>query len=448
MNSLTQILERIDSKKRDYALYNFKQTENNALTTFFDLAQEFDSIEDFCSLCVAIPKGFFDLDAKLYLIDPKTNDLSLTAATEDTGYQLHTPPLYEIVPDENLFYTNTKHLVLIIRGKTMLIDQLPFKTKDDILGLLEVYPAVDLSPHSKLFLEKYANRIGYNIHNKFLIEKNIEHLKFIRSLVADIEHNIIAPNIIYKLFLKHIRKNIEKNIALENEVSEHAKKSSDDRDFLENLSSELNDTNRGLMEELENIEKHYKNMSLFLETLLRRSHFDKGHLTLLTKKCYMNRDVVQPQLERFLDRFKRMSIAVNYQLSGIPDQETISVVDVGLMAQVYANLFSNALKYTEEIVTDSGENKKYISYGHEIIRDYFGPGKDGIKYNVFSTGPHILPGERTKIFEDDFRGSNVLNRPGTGHGLAFTKIAVELHGGIVGYEPTQYGNNFFLILPR
>ncbi len=448
MNSLTQILERIDSKKRDYALYNFKQTENNALTTFFDLAQEFDSIEDFCSLCVAIPKGFFDLDAKLYLIDPKTNDLSLTAATEDTGYQLHTPPLYEIVPDENLFYTNTKHLVLIIRGKTMLIDQLPFKTKDDILGLLEVYPAVDLSPHSKLFLEKYANRIGYNIHNKFLIEKNIEHLKFIRSLVADIEHNIIAPNIIYKLFLKHIRKNIEKNIVLENEVSEHAKKSSDGRDFLENLSSELNDTNRGLMEELENIEKHYKNMSLFLETLLRRSHFDKGHLTLLTKKCYMNRDVVQPQLERFLDRFKRMSIAVNYQLSGIPDQETISVVDVGLMAQVYANLFSNALKYTEEIVTDSGENKKYVSYGHEIIRDYFGPGKDGIKYNVFSTGPHILPGERTKIFEDDFRGSNVLNRPGTGHGLAFTKIAVELHGGIVGYEPTQYGNNFFLILPR
>ena len=94
MNSLSHILERIDEKKRDYALYNFKQTENNALTTFFDLAQEFDSIEDFCDLCVAIPKGFFDLDARLYLIDPKTNDLSLTAATEDAGYQLaHTSSL-------------------------------------------------------------------------------------------------------------------------------------------------------------------------------------------------------------------------------------------------------------------------------------------------------------------------------------------------------------------
>jgi len=95
----------------------------------------------------------------------------------------------------------------------MFIDQLPFKTKDDILGLLEVYPAEELGPHSELFLEKYANRIGYNIHNKFMIEKNIEHLKFIRSLVADIEHNIIAPNIIYKLFLKHMRRKIEKNIA-------------------------------------------------------------------------------------------------------------------------------------------------------------------------------------------------------------------------------------------
>jgi len=53
---------------------------------------------------------------------------------------------------------------------------------------------------------------------------------------------------------------------------------------MEDLRSELNEINRGLMEELENIEKHYKNTSLFLETLLRRSHFDKGRLTLLTKK--------------------------------------------------------------------------------------------------------------------------------------------------------------------
>lgn len=449
MDSLLRILERIDSKKLDYALYNFRQTENNALTTFFDLAQELDSLEDFYSLCVAIPKGYFDLDAKLYLIDPKTNNLSLTASTENSVNQLHTPPPYEIVPNENLFYTNNKKsLALIIRGKTTIINQLPFKTKGDILGLLEVYPATKLNPHSELFLEKYANRIGYNIHNKFVIEKNIEHLKFIRSLVTDIEHNVIAPNIIYKLFLNHLRKKIEKNIELEKDIAAYVKKASGDRAGHEQILSELNEINRGLMEELENIEKHYKNMSLFLETLFRRSHFDKGRFTLLTKQCYINKEIVQPQLERFIDRFKNMGISVNYQLSGIPDQEIISVVDVGLMAQVYSNLFSNALKYTDEIITETGEKKKYISYGHEIIMNYFGPGKDGIKYNVFSTGRHIPHEEREKIFEDNYRGSNILNRPGTGHGLAFIKTTVELHGGLAGYEPTQYGNNFFLILPR
>src|SRR5208337_3812843 len=87
----------------------------------------------------------------------------------------------------------------------LIIDQLPFKTTDDVLGLLVVYPADSLNLHRVFFFEKYANRIGFNIHNRFLVEKNVEHLKFIRTLVADIEHNVIVPNMIYKLFLGRLR---------------------------------------------------------------------------------------------------------------------------------------------------------------------------------------------------------------------------------------------------
>jgi len=446
MASLNEILQRIKSKDVDYSRYRFSGTEATAFMTFFDLAQELDGIEDFSLLCVAIPKGFFGLEARLYLVDPRINKLALFSKTEGEGAGLHAPPPDEVGPHEHPYLTSNKSLVLTIRGKEPLIDDLPFETRGNVLGLLEIYPLKEKNPHRTLFFEKYANRIGFNLHNRFLVEKNIEHLRFIRSLVADIEHNIIAPNMVYKLYLKHLRRKILKNIEIEQRIS--AAREPGEEIATEHLLAELNEVNHGLVDELENLEKHYQNMSLFLETLFRRSHFDKGRLTLIKKPCNMKKNVVQPQLERYADQFRNMGIAIDDRLSGIPDEEVISVVDIGLMAQVYTNLFSNALKYTEEVVTHDGERKKYISYGREEIRDFFGPGKDGIKYNVFNTGPHIPDEERSRIFEDEYRGSNAADKPGTGHGLAFIKNAVEIHGGVVGYEPTQYGNNFYFILPK
>ncbi|GBD96248.1 MAG TPA: sensor histidine kinase [Nitrospirae bacterium] len=448
MGDMKYIIERVEGKKSDYQEYNFTQKENDALKTFFDLSQEFDDIENFYDLCVAIPKCFFNLDARLYTVDPKIHTLALIAKTEDGRYELNSPPPDDIKPAEEPYYTGNNSLILTIRGKEPLIEELPFKVKDDVLGLLEIYPVRDLTEHRELFFQKYANRIGFNIHNRLLVEKNIEHLRFIRSLVADIEHNIIVPNMVYKLFLRGLKRKIEKNVELEKDFFSKSTAGLCNEACMNNFIKEFNDINQGLNEELENIEKHYKNMSLFIETLFRKSHFDQGRLTLRSKPCNMKKDVVQPQLERYIEQFKRMGITVDDRFSGIPEAEIITVVDVGLIAQVYANLFSNAVKYTQEVVTETGEKKKYVSYGREVIKDFFEPGKDGIKFNVFSTGPHIPPEERDKIFEEEYRASNVLNQPGTGHGLSFIKNAVEIHGGTVGYEATQYGNNFYFILPK
>ena len=447
MYKIKEIIERTNRKKADYERYDFTKQQNAALKTFFDLAQEFDSIEDFYKLCVAIPKSFFDKEARLYIVDPKLQSLVLITKTDKEGPELNNPPAGNIKAAEEPYYTNGS-LILTIRGKQLLIEELPFEVEDDVLGLLEIYPVDKLGEHCQLFFQKYANRIGFNIHNRFLVEKNIEHLRFIRTLVADIEHNIIVPNMVYKLYLRGLRRNVAKSIALEREFFEKSKAGVCDEDCMKNYTHELADNNMGLTNELENIEKHHKNMSLFIETLFRKSHFDQGHLTIRTKPCNMKKDVVQPQLERFIDRFKQIGISTDDRLSGIPDAEIISVVDVGLIAQVYANFFSNALKYTEEITTESNEKKKYISYGHEIIKDYFGPGSDGVKYNVFSTGPHIPEIDRYRLYDEEYRGTNVTTQPGTGHGLSFIKTAIEIHGGIVGYEPTQYGNNFYFILPK
>ncbi len=442
MTSLAHILERIEAKKADYDTYNFTHTESTAFKSFFDLAQEYDNLEDFYNLCVAIPKGFFSLEARLYVIDPDTGDFPMVASTGEGRPGLRPP----FAPPQDGHVYHDDSLVLGIKGKQILLDQLPFQAKDNVLGLLEVYPAAGMDVHNELFFEKFANRIGFNIHNRFIVEKNIEHLRFIRLLVSDIEHNIIVPNMVYKLYLRNLKGLITKNLDIEKRLVGHAGEEKSEK--LSAMLREMSEINHYLTEELGNLEKHYANMSLFLETLLRRSHFDKGRLTLRTKPCRMKEDVVQPQLERYASQFRDMGITVDDRFSGIPESDIITVVDVGLMAQVYANLFSNAVKYTEEVTDGSGQKKKYISYGRQIIRDYFGPGMDGIKYNVFSTGPHMKPEDRGKIYEDGFRGSNAEGRPGTGHGLAFIKNIIELHGGVAGYEATHSGNNFFFILHK
>jgi signal transduction histidine kinase len=123
------------------------------------------------------------------------------------------------------------------------------------------------------------------------------------------------------------------------------------------------------------------------------------------------------------------------------------MVDKGLLAQVYANLFSNAVKYTEEIIDEMGNPRKTVAYGREIIDDYFGPNQRGVKFNVFTTGRHLSANEVAGLFSEGFRGHNSLQKPGTGHGLSFIKHVIELHGGQVGYEATGQGNNFYFVLP-
>jgi signal transduction histidine kinase len=445
---MNHIFERIDNKKENYTTYDFTQKENNALKTFFDLAQEFDRIEDFYSLCVAIPKSFFNLEACLYILNPKKHTMALISKTEDCKCKMHDPPPEDVSPSDRPYLTGRNTLVMTIRGKGTLMEELPFQVKDDVLGLLEVYPVKKPNEHRDLFFQKYANRIGFNIHNRLLMEKNIEHLRFIRNLVADIEHNIIVPNMVYKLFLRGLRRKVDKNKELEKLFVEKLSAGQCDERCMKDYLEELSDINEGLTDEVENIEKHYKNMSLFIETLFRKSHFDQGRLSLRTKECNIKKDVVEPQLDRYIEQFKRMDIEVDDKFSGLPDAEVITVVDVGLIAQVYANLFSNAVKYTQEIMNGDGNKRKFISYGHEIVKDYFGEGKDGVKFNVFSSGPHIAPDEHERIFEESYRGSNVLHQPGTGHGLSFIKNTVEIHGGVAGYEATKDGNNFYFILPR
>ena len=452
MEDLAHIFSRVEEKKRDYAQYDFSNHQDNALKTFFDLAQEFESLEDLCLVCVAVPKSHFGLDTNLYLMDNKREVLVLVCTSKKgyLGSSDKLPPTTIKLLNEAFVENNS--LFTPIYGKTVTQDVGASTKNQELLGMLQVTPGGGLSESEKFYFQKFANRIGYSIYNRILQQRNVEHLKFIESLVADIEHNVIVPNMAFRLFLRRleakIRKNREIESLLQEKCSELAKNGSVDRIWQQRVMAELQEVNRGLEDEYSNIERHNRNISLFVESLFRRSHFKEGRFIPQKRLCKFKEEIIDPQLERFKESFHSRGIAIDEHLGGVPYESLVAVADVGLISQVYANLFSNALKYTRTVHDGEGNPRTFMAFGQEFLKDYFGLGHDGIKFNVFSTGPHIPPDERDRIFEEGYRGADAGGVPGTGHGLSFVKRAVEMHDGIVGYEPTPLGNNFYFILAK
>jgi signal transduction histidine kinase len=448
MTRLQEIIARAEDKKADFSRYQFSECQKESLNAFFDLTQEYLSTDDHYRLCVAIPKVFFKLEAALYLVR-SDGELYLICSTtggmaeaggEESGMSLAPEP-----------YLSDDRLLLPIKGHKTQKAYLPFTPPDNVLGMLAVWPAGGLSDQMKFFLGKYANRIGYSLHNHELSQKNVEHLNFINSLVADIGHNVIVPNMFFKAFLRRLTGKVEMNRRLEADLAEKMNRNdltATAREEMGRFLRDINSVNEGLADELSNLTRHYENTSLFLETLLRRAHFERGGYVLEKRLCNINQRILGPQLERYRERFSQRGIAVNTEASGIPDEEIEVVLDVGLISQVYANLFSNAVKYARNVVTGNGRTAKYMSYGMERLTDQFGPDRPGIKFNVFTTGPHLDPDDVGRIFQEGYRGKNTEQEPGTGHGLRFIRDVIELHGGQVGYEPTHMGNNFFFILPQ
>lgn len=96
------------------------------------------------------------------------------------------------------------------------------------------------------------------------------------------------------------------------------------------------------------------------------------------------------------------------------------VADPKRLAQVFANLIGNALKFTPEGGSVAVE-------GH---RD-----GDMVRFSVLDTGPGIPPDELQNIFERFYQTrENPVKSKGLGLGLAICKGLVEAHGGSIWVE--------------
>lgn len=434
------IRQRIKGKREDYKRYSFTADQNNILKTFFDLAQEFDSLADFYAICVLVLPQYMDVVCRLYI----TSDDGLLRLVQASDSE----PLSALRPAPES-YNNIKEITRW--GNTLL---LPIFLNESTAkggagsGLFEVVFKRPISPQLSFFLEKFTNRIAVSLSGRLASYQNVRHIEFVTNLVADIEHNIIIPNMYFRHLFNKLRKKIAEMSDLEEQIKAmKAAMGMSGNESCQHIIDTITDLHKSLTEYHQELEKHHKSSTLFIESLFRRDHFTQGQLVLRTRKCNVAREIVAPQLEQYERRLQSRGVTVEHP-DDMRAEEIPLQVDVGLLSQVYANLFSNALKYTEAVDVDgSGRQRKALAYGREYVWDCFGAGRDAIKFNVFTTGRHISPADADRIFDEGYRGTNVRGEVGHGHGLSFIKQVVEIHGGWVGYEPVLHGNNFWFCLP-
>jgi signal transduction histidine kinase len=118
----------------------------------------------------------------------------------------------------------------------------------------------------------------------------------------------------------------------------------------------------------------------------------------------------------------------------LPDDLPRVWVDPGQIAHVFANLLSNALKYTPPGGTISISAKEE----GEVVR-----------FRISDTGVGIPDRYLPRIFEQFFRVPDQGTGTGVGLGLAIVKDIVEAHGGTVAVESREgKGSAFFFSLRR
>ncbi|MBW2467369.1 MAG: HAMP domain-containing histidine kinase [Deltaproteobacteria bacterium] len=452
---LVQIQKRVRDKIKDHVRYDFTPQQNNLLKSFFDLVQEYEGLDDFFRICVVVLFESMQVESALYLLDKDEKQLKMVCSSQEGVIREPRPVPTGIYLSDEPYEADNSYIVPIYKKPPKKIQEFDdLLVSDDqswqkdvrILGMLEIFPFEKLNESDLFFLGKYANRIGFRLHNRLLAHQNVHHLKFINSLVMDIEHNVIIPNMYFRHLFNQLRRKIGEMWELELEMTDISKKLNVGDDTCNQLIGKLGGLREDLMGYQQEMMKHHANVSLFLESLFRREHFERGHLVLRPKPCRVEKEIILPQLGQYKSRLKANKITID-RPTGMDEEEIPIMVDKGLLAQVYANLFSNAVKYTEEIFDHMGCTRKALAYGREIINDYFGPNQRGVKFNVFTTGSHLTQKESEIVFSEGFRGANSQDKPGTGHGLSFIKHVIELHGGQVGYEATGEGNNFYFVIP-
>ncbi len=166
-----------------------------------------------------------------------------------------------------------------------------------------------------------------------------------------------------------------------------------------------------------------------IENLLDISRLESGS-TVLKVEWVSPSKMMADSAKRFNSAARDKGVEL---VTDIPDDLPDVMADASQIDHVFANLISNALKYTP-----SGGN---ITLHAETLFDH-------VWFIVTDTGSGIPAQYIPEIFNRFFRVPRQENEPGTGLGLAIVKEIVEAHGGTVKAESAEgEGSVFTFSLP-
>ncbi|MDR1359845.1 MAG: HAMP domain-containing histidine kinase, partial [Deltaproteobacteria bacterium] len=262
-----------------------------------------------------------------------------------------------------------------------------------------------------------------------LAERHLRHVLFLRTLAKDISHNVITPNMRIKLHLRRLKDQAEALGKLSGKFP---------------AAEELNALHAAMSEQISTLNGQFQNGALFLESLLRQSHFDLGHYSLRCTRLDIRAQIILPQLTEYRRGMEERGILLDPESFRLPDSPCLVQADHGLISQTLANLLSNASKYARPYGKDSSPRTRCAV---SLVPGAFPDSQPGVRVAVISTGPPLSQEDESRLFQDSFRAANSAEEIGTGHGLSFVREIINAHHGIYGYERLPEGNSFYFLLP-
>lgn len=180
---------------------------------------------------------------------------------------------------------------------------------------------------------------------------------------------------------------------------------------------------------LQSIRKYASRLEHFVSSMLELSKIERGKLEYAPRAAELG-PIVEDAAAFFSPKAREAGLALEARVApGL----TPFAFDPDLVAQVLANLISNAIKFTPK--------------GGRVTVDARRDGARAV-VSVTDTGVGIPEEARARIFTPFERVANPLRATGTGLGLAISKAIVERHGGTIRVESAPgRGSTFSFDLP-